>query len=120
MPFLQRFLVMTLTLRYVIRGSFTRRDGDCVMRHGPKRQSLNLRIKVEERGLIDRAAKTLGKNRTDFVLDAARRAAEDALLDRTIFTATPKAYAEFLARLDAPPQPNERLRKTMRTKAPWE
>jgi len=95
-------------------------DGDCVMRHGPKRQSLNLRIKVEERGLIDRAAKTLGKNRTDFVLDAARRAAEDALLDRTIFTATPKAYAEFLARLDAPPQPNERLRKTMRTKAPWE
>jgi uncharacterized protein (DUF1778 family) len=90
------------------------------MRHGPKRQSLNLRIKVEERGLIDRAAKTLGKNRTDFVLDAARRAAEDALLDRTIFTATPKAYAEFLARLDAPPQPNERLRKTMRTKAPWE
>ena len=90
------------------------------MRQGPKRQSLNLRIKVEERGLIDRAAKTLGKNRTDFMLDAARRAAEDALLDRTIFTATPKAYAEFLARLDAPPQPNERLRKTLRTKAPWE
>jgi uncharacterized protein (DUF1778 family) len=51
------------------------------MRRGPKRQSLNLRIK-EERSLIDRAAKTLGKNRTDFVLDAARRAAEDALLDR--------------------------------------
>jgi uncharacterized protein (DUF1778 family) len=52
----------------------------------------------------------LGKNRTDFVLDAARRAAEDALLDRTIIAASPKAYAEFLARLDAPPQPNERLR----------
>ena len=86
------------------------------MRHGPKRQSLNLRIKVEERGLIDRAAKTLGKNRTDFVLDAARRAAEDALLDRTISTATTKAYAEFLARLYAPPQPNG-LRKTLRTRA---
>jgi uncharacterized protein (DUF1778 family) len=85
-----------------------------------KRQSLNLRIKPEERGLIDRAAKTLGKNRTDFMLDAARRAAEDALLDRTIFTVSPKAYAEFLARLDAPPQPNERLRRTMRTSAPWE
>jgi uncharacterized protein (DUF1778 family) len=103
-----------------LSGRLNRRDGDYVMRQGPKRQSLNLRIKVEERGLIDRAAKTLGKNRTDFVLDAARRAAEDALLDRTIFTATPKAYAEFLARLDAPPQPNERLRKTLRTKAPWE
>jgi uncharacterized protein (DUF1778 family) len=90
------------------------------MNQVPKRQSLNLRIKPEERGLIDRAAKTLGKNRTDFMLDAARRAAEDALLDRKVFTVSPKAYAEFLARLDAPPQPNERLQKTMRTSAPWE
>jgi uncharacterized protein (DUF1778 family) len=90
------------------------------MSQARKRQSLNLRIKPNERGLIDRAAKTLGKNRTDFMLDAARRAAEEALLDRTIFTVTPKAYAEFLARLDAPPQPNERLRRTMRTSAPWE
>jgi hypothetical protein len=40
------------------------------------------------------------------VLDAARRAAEDALLDRTFLTVSPKAYAEFLARLDAPPEPN--------------
>jgi uncharacterized protein (DUF1778 family) len=85
-----------------------------------KRQSLNLRIKPEERGLIDRAAKALGKNRTDFMLDASRRAAEEALLDRTILTVSLKAYAEFLARLDAPPQPNERLRRTMRTSAPWE
>jgi uncharacterized protein (DUF1778 family) len=90
------------------------------MSQSRKRQSLNLRIKPEERGLIDRAAKTLGKNRTDFVLDAARRAAEDALLDRTVFTVSPKAYAEFLARLDAPPKPNERLRQTMQTSAPWE
>jgi len=84
-----------------------------------KRQTLNLRIKADERGLIDRAAKALSKNRTDFVLDAARRAAEEALLDRTVFAVSPKAYAEFVARLDAPPKPNERLKKTMRTPAPW-
>jgi uncharacterized protein (DUF1778 family) len=90
------------------------------MRPLPKRQTLNLRIRPEERGLIDRAAKTLGKTRTDFVLDAARSAAEDALLDRTVLTVSPKAYAEFLARLDAPPRPNERLQKTLRTAAPWE
>ena len=84
-----------------------------------KRQSLNLRIKPHDRGLIDRAAKTLGKNRTDFVLEAARRAAEDALLDRTVFTVSPRAYAEFLARLDAPPRPNQRLRRTMKTPPPW-
>jgi uncharacterized protein (DUF1778 family) len=85
-----------------------------------KRGTLNLRIKPDERSLIDRAAQSLGKNRTDFILDAARRAAEEALLDRTVLTVSPEAYAEFVARLDAPPQPNERLRRTMQTQAPWE
>jgi uncharacterized protein (DUF1778 family) len=84
------------------------------------RHPLNLRIKPELRVLIDRAAQLAGKNRTDFVLDAARRAAEDALLDRTVFSVGSRAYAEFLARLDAPPQPSERLRRTMRTAAPWD
>ena len=85
----------------------------------PRRDSLNLRIPAAERNLIDRAAASTGKTRTDFILGAARRAAEDALLDRTLFSVSPEAYAEFLARLDAPAQPNERLRKTMRTPAPW-
>jgi uncharacterized protein (DUF1778 family) len=85
-----------------------------------RRDTLNLRIKPELRGLIDRAAELMGKNRTDFVLNAARQAAEDALLDRTVFTVSPKAYAEFLARLDAPPRPNARLRRSMQTAAPWD
>jgi uncharacterized protein (DUF1778 family) len=85
-----------------------------------KRETLNIRIKPELRGLIDRAAELAGRNRTDFVLEAARRAAEETLLDRTLFVVSPKAYREFLARLDAPPKPNERLRKSMRTPAPWE
>jgi uncharacterized protein (DUF1778 family) len=85
-----------------------------------KRETLNIRIKPEERGLIDRAAKARGKTRTDFILDAARLAAEEALLDQVFITASPEAYAEFLTRLDQPPRPNERLRKTMQTPAPWE
>jgi len=89
-------------------------------RETAKRDTLNIRIKPEVRGLIDRAAELVGKNRTDFVLDAARHAAEDALLDRTMFAVSPEAYAEFLTRLDAPPQPNERLRRSMKTLAPWD
>jgi uncharacterized protein (DUF1778 family) len=89
-------------------------------RQGAKRDTLNIRIKPEVRGLIDRAAALVGKNRTDFVLDAARHAAEDALLDRTVFVLSSKAYAEFIARLDAPAQPNERLRRSLETAAPWE
>src|SRR5271155_5521364 len=84
------------------------------------RDTLNLRIKPEERGLIDRAATITGKTRTDFVLEAARRAAEEALLDRTVFTVSPEAYAQFLARLDAPAQSNERLRRVMQTPTPWD
>ena len=85
-----------------------------------KRETLNIRIKPEERSLIDRAAKSRGKNRTDFILDAARLAAEESLLDQLIVTVSPQDHAQFLARLDMPPQANERLRKTMQTPAPWD
>ena len=85
-----------------------------------KRESLNIRIKPEVRDLIDRAAKSRGKNRTDFILEAARVAAEDTLLDQVIMAVSPQAFEQFLARLDMPPNPNERLRKTMLTPAPWE
>jgi len=93
-----------------------------VSTHRPiaKRESLNIRIKPDVRRLIDKAARSQGKNRTDFMLEASRQAAEDTVLDRTIFTVGSKVYAEFLARLDAQPQPNERLRKTMQSSAPWE
>lgn len=63
---------------------------------------------------------TLGKTRTDFVLDAARRAAEEALLERTLFVVSPEALAEFSGLLDAAPNPNERLRRLMQTPAPWD
>ncbi len=86
----------------------------------PPRHTLNLRIKPEERGLIDRAATITGKTRTDFVLEAARRAAEEALLDRTVLAVSAEAYAAFLARLDEPPKPNDRLRRTMQIVPPWE
>ena len=83
------------------------------------RKTLNLRIPATERGLIDRAARSSGKTRTDFILGAARRAAEEELLDRSIFLVSPASYAKFLARLDAAPAPNERLRRTMKAAAPW-
>jgi len=85
-----------------------------------RRATLNVRVKPEDRNLIDRAARLLGKSRTDFLLESARRAAQDALLDQTLLNVSPSVYAEFVARLDAPPAPNERLRRTMTTPAPWE
>lgn len=60
------------------------------------------------------------ENRTDFVLEAARAAAEEALIEQRIIMADPEAYQEFLVRLDQTPSPNAALRKTMQTPAPWE
>lgn len=69
------------------------------------RETLNLRVSTSERGLIDRAAKFNGKTRTDFIFGAARRAAEEDLLNRTVFVVSPAACSQFSARLDAPPAP---------------
>ncbi len=85
-----------------------------------KRETLKLRIKPAERDLIGHAAKAKGKNRTNFVLEAAHTAAEEALIEQRIIMADPKAYQEFFARLDQAPAPNAALRKTMQTPAPWE
>lgn len=95
------------------------------MRHEPpaetvKRSTLNIRIKPEERGLIDEAARALGKTRTDFILDAARQVAEDTLLDRTFIKVSEEAYAEFLAKLDSPPKPNKQLLRLMSAPIPWQ
>lgn len=84
------------------------------------REPLNMRVLPETRSLIDLAAELLGKNRTDFVIDAARQAAQNTLLDRTMIPINGKAHAAFVALLNAPPQPNERLRKSLQTPAPWD
>lgn len=84
------------------------------------RHTLNIRIKPEDRSLIDWVAKAQGKTCTDFILEAARRAAENVLLDRTVVHVSEEAYSDFLARLEAPQPTSERLKRTMQTKEPWE
>jgi len=81
--------------------------------------AVNIRIRPEERALIDQAAVLSGKSRSEFMLEAARRAATDAILDRTLLRLEPAAFTRFLAMLDAPPQPNEKLRKLLKTTPPW-
>lgn len=81
---------------------------------------LKLRITPATWNLIDRAAELLGKTRAEFVLEASERHAQEVLFDQTAFMVSPEVYAEFLARLDAPAQPNEGLIRLMTFKAPWD
>lgn len=82
--------------------------------------NINVRVRAADRELIDDAAHLLGKSRTEFVLESARREAEAVLLDRRSFRLEPAAHRKFLACLDAPPALNERLRALLASKSPWE
>lgn len=82
--------------------------------------TINLRANRNQRAVIDRAAKRLGKNRSDFMLEAACREAESVLLDQRYFHLDTKDYNKFTAALDKAPGDNPRLRRLLRTKAPWE
>ena len=82
--------------------------------------SINIRAKARQRDLIDQAAERLGRSRSDFMLEAACKRAEDVLLDQTYFGLSEEAFAAFQAMLDAPSAPNERLRRFLLGKAPWD
>ncbi|MBM1031527.1 DUF1778 domain-containing protein, partial [Escherichia coli] len=64
------------------------------------RDSLNLRIKPAEPDILDRTGKPRGKNRTEFVLEAARAAAEEALIEQRVFRIDSDDYQLFMNRLD--------------------
>lgn len=86
----------------------------------PRDVSINLRANQRQRALIDRAAEAIGKNRSDFMLEAACREADAVLLDRRYFLLDEKTYRRFIVALDKPPADNPRLRRLLITKAPWE
>lgn len=81
---------------------------------------INLRTSEARRALIDRAAEALGKDRTEFMLEAATREAQSVLLDRRFFQLDKDAFRRFAEALDAPPADNPRLRKLFARQAPWE
>ena len=81
--------------------------------------SINLRALPEQRDLIDHAASALGKNRSDFMLEAACERAQAVLLDQVFFGLDTQKFEQFTAMLDAPPRANEGLERLMAVKAPW-
>jgi uncharacterized protein (DUF1778 family) len=82
--------------------------------------TINLRADRRKRALIDRAAERLGKNRSEFMLDAACREAMTVLLDQRFFLLDARAYKKFTAALDRPPSKNTKLRRLLMSKAAWE
>ena len=85
-----------------------------------KDTTINVRLPARTRDLIDFAASASGKTRTEFILESARKSAEEVLLDQSLFALDAKQYSAFLAALDKPNPPNEKLKSLLVAKAPWE
>ena len=81
---------------------------------------INLRARAEQRELIDQAAQLLGKNRSDFMLEAACDKAQSVLLDQIFFRLDAQRFAQFNALLDAPPARNPGLKRLMAVQSPWD
>jgi len=81
--------------------------------------SINLRIETQTRQLIDDAAAILGKTRTEFMIDSARRQAIEVLLDQRLFVLDADRYDAFMDSLDNPPAPGPKLRSLLRRVPAW-
>jgi uncharacterized protein (DUF1778 family) len=81
--------------------------------------AINLRARPEQRDLIDHAARALGKNRSDFMLEAACDKAQAVLLDQVFFRLDAAKFRQFNKMLDSPPAPNPGLERLMAVKEPW-
>jgi uncharacterized protein (DUF1778 family) len=82
--------------------------------------TINLRIEGATRALIDEAAAVLGKTRTEFMIDTARRQAMDVLFDQRMFSLGDQGYDAFVQALDNPPAPGPKLRALMGRKPVWD
>lgn len=81
--------------------------------------SINLRALPEQRDLIDHAANLLGKNRSDFMLEAACERAKAVVLDQVFFALDENRFRQFTALLDAPQDTNPGLERLMAIQPPW-
>ena len=82
--------------------------------------NIDLRATLHQDALIRQAAEATRKSVTEFVLDSACRAAENALLDQRLFLLNDADWQKFQETLDRPARVRPGLQELMRDKSPWE
>jgi uncharacterized protein (DUF1778 family) len=80
---------------------------------------IQIRTSAETKAILNRAATLRGQKLSEFMLDSARRRAEETLLDQRIFFLPPAAHAKFISMLDSPEKPSSDLRARMNRKPSW-
>ncbi|MGN6517304.1 MAG: DUF1778 domain-containing protein [Rhizomicrobium sp.] len=81
---------------------------------------IQIRASAETKAMLNRAAALRGQKLSEFMLDSARRQAEDSILDQRVFFLNEKAHAAFVKMLDEPAKPNKALKALMSRKPAWQ
>jgi uncharacterized protein (DUF1778 family) len=85
-----------------------------------KEHPLSMRLPEPDIAIIDRAASLRGRSRTDFVREAAVRAAEEVLMESMPIRMTAKGFNAFVAAITSPPTVVLEMVDLFRRRAPWE
>lgn len=81
---------------------------------------IQIRASAETKAVLNRAAALRGQKLSEFMLESARRQAEETILEQRTFFLDDEAHARFLALLDSPSKPSPEVRGRFKRKAPWE
>lgn len=92
------------------------------MPRAPKRKEhpLSMRLPEADIAIIDRAASLRGRSRTDFVREAAVRAAEDVLMETAPIRMSASGFKSFMDILSKPAKSVPEIAELLARKAPWE
>ena len=85
-----------------------------------KEHPISMRLPEADVAMIDRAASLRGRSRTDFVREAAVRAAEEVLMENRPIRMSPEGFADFMAALSGPSAPVPEIVELAKRPAPWE
>src|ERR1700759_2697368 len=85
-----------------------------------KEYPLSMRLPEADIAIIDRAAALRARSRTDFVLYAAVRAAEDALMETAPIRMSAAGFKTFMAVLSEPASAVPEMVELFERAAPWE
>ena len=85
-----------------------------------RKAPINIRALDAQRNLIDKAAAIQNKSRSEFMLEASCREAENTLLDQRLFFLTQKEFKAFEAALTNPVTKNKGIIDLLESTSPWE
>jgi len=85
-----------------------------------KEHPMSMRLPEADIAMIDRAARLRGRSRTDFIREAAVRAADNVLMENRLIRMSADGFAEFMSVLSAPAVAVAEMVELAKRPAPWE